>query len=50
MIKESGTLTRPQLFARFRNKLGPADGILHVTITRNNTLLTLTDLTGDVLT
>jgi len=50
MIKGSSTLTKPQLFARFRNKLGLADGILHVTITRNNTLLTLTDLVGDVLT
>lgn len=31
-------------------QLGPGNGILHVTLTRNNTLLTLTDYAGDVLT
>ena len=50
MKKESIQLTRPYLFTRFQNQLGPADGILHVTLTRNNTLLTLTDPSGDVLT
>jgi len=50
MRKEFIKLTRPYFFARFQNKLGLADGILHVTLTRNNTLLTLTDLTGDVFT
>jgi small subunit ribosomal protein S11 len=50
MKNESIQLTRPYLFARFHNQLGPADGILHVTLTRNNTLLTLTDPSGDVLT
>jgi len=50
MKKELGPLTRPYLFTSFHNKLGPSDGILHVTLSRNNTLLTLTDVTGDVLT
>jgi small subunit ribosomal protein S11 len=43
-------VTRPQFFAQFQNQFGRADGILHITLTRNNTLLTLTKLTGDVLT
>ena len=42
--------TRPQLLTSFQNKFGSVDGILHVTLTKNNTLLTLTDVTGDVLT
>jgi ribosomal protein S11 len=50
MLKEFFKPTKPYFFARFQNKLGLADGILHITLTRNNTLLTLTDLTGDVVT
>jgi small subunit ribosomal protein S11 len=50
MKKEINQLARPYLFARFHNKFGPADGILHITISLNNTLLTLTELTGDVIT
>jgi small subunit ribosomal protein S11 len=50
MRKEFGKLTRPQLYARFQNQLGSSDGILHTRMTRNNTLLTLTDPVGDVLT
>ena len=34
---------RPYFFARFKNKLGFADGILHISRTKNNTLLTLTE-------
>jgi ribosomal protein S11 len=32
------------------NNYDTADGIIHVNITKNNTLLTLTDNNGDVLT
>jgi small subunit ribosomal protein S11 len=49
MIKKIGQ-TRPQLFSNFKNKFGAVDGILHITLTKNNTLLTLTDVTGDVWT
>ena len=31
------------------NISAPVDGILHVTLTKNNSILTLTDLKGDVL-
>ena len=50
MQTEFGKFTRPYFFAHLQNELGLADGILHITLTRNNTLLTLTDITGDVLT
>jgi ribosomal protein S11 len=42
-------LTRPDFFKRLQKKSGLANGILHVNLTKNNTLLTLTDLTGNVL-
>lgn len=43
-------LTRPYLFSQFKNQFGPADGILHLTLTKNNALLTLTEPNGEVLT
>lgn len=50
MIRKNNKLGRLQLFnMHFKNKSGTADGILHITITRNNTLLTLTNLMGNVL-
>jgi ribosomal protein S11 len=50
MQKKLNKLAKLYLYAHFKNKLGLADGILHITLTRNNTLLTLTESTGDVLT
>jgi small subunit ribosomal protein S11 len=47
---KSAKKIRRQPSNAFPVKLGPGNGILHITLTRNNTLLTLTDQAGDVLT
>lgn len=40
----------PKRFASFRNNPGKSDGIRHITRSKNNTLITLTDIFGDVIT
>jgi small subunit ribosomal protein S11 len=52
MVKQlsTGKTTSSQPFAQWQTQFGHADGILHITLTRNNTLLTLTNPIGDVLT
>jgi ribosomal protein S11 len=38
-----------QKFKKSSNTLGAVDGIIYLTLTKNNTILTLTTLQGEVL-
>lgn len=45
MVKKESTVNVSNV-----NNFGEVDGIMHVTLTKNNTLVTLTDSVGDVIT